>query len=608
MSRPRDEAARVFSPSAPPAVLVMGSPSVDILHFRGRTERSAGGAGLYTALAARRAGARVTMVAPRPDPMPPELVEPVARLDWRGPSVAPDTLPHFEIAHEPGGRTTYLNAVWGSEALLGAQDVPDDLEPGLAYVVPMIESGRQLELARHLKAAGWRVACGTYGGATRRFRDIVLATLDLVDIFFCNEPEAIALFGSIQTAAVPAGRLLFITHGAEGARVVQGGHGTDIDPIAVEELDPTGAGDTFCGTTLAGLAAGLHPVAAARRAAAAAADMVTGVGPERLLEPRAAPEPVDPRVRIDDSRLDAVARALATMPGVTAFDFTGPDYPEAGDPRALDFFFSATLQQFGFWSERHGRYAAPMIAPLGGEERKGSDFLWAAYRRWLDEAAAGLAPEGQAALSAETFDRRLRDDTGTNPLPAGALHPDLARAYGRDMLALGWTPATLVEAVARTDRPLATLLAALDHVGGYKEDPLRKKSALLAAILAQRPERFLAPGPGEYVPPIVDYHCQRTCLRLGIVVIEDRDLLGRVTGRRVVDARDERAIRSVCCEAMAALRDRSGRPMGAVDWFFFQMRRRCPEMREPDCPACPADAVCAHATALFQPVIRTTAY
>lgn len=386
--------------------------------------------------------------------------------------------------------------------------------------------------------------------------------------------------------------------------------------MPVEELDPTGAGDTFCGTTLAGLAEGLHPVLAGRRAALAAADMVTGVGPERLLEPpacgaseyRPGSRAATDRVRIDEERLDAVARALATLPGVHAFDFTGPDYPDPGHPRALDFFFAGTLQQFGFWSERDGHYEAPMVARLGGTERKGSDFLWGAYRRWLDEAPDELTPGGHAALPVETFDDRVADDSGRNPLPAGSLHPRLAVAYGRDMLALGWTPRRLLDTVADADRPLAALLSELDHVAGYKEDPLRKKSALLAAILTQRPERFLVPAPDEDIPPIVDYHCQRTCLRLGVVRVEDAELERRLVERRVVSAPDERAIRTACYDAMAALRDRSGRPMGAVDWFFFRMRRRCPEMREPDCPACPADPVCVHATELFQPVFRTTAY
>ncbi|MDX1395980.1 MAG: carbohydrate kinase family protein [Gemmatimonadota bacterium] len=585
----------------------MGSPSVDLLHFRGRSERSAGGAGLYTALAARRAGAQVTMVAPRPDPVPPELEAPARLLDWRGPAVAPDALPHFEIAHEAGGRTTYLKGIWGSEGHLSAADIPEDVAPGLAYVVPMMEPEKQIEIAAALAGRGWRVACGTYGGATRKHRSTVLEAIDLADIFFCNEGEAIALFGSAETATTSPGKLLFVTRGERGARVVQGAFGTDVPGVGVEELDPTGAGDTFGGTTLAHLARGAHPVVAARHAVAAAAQLVTGVGPEKLLDPGPPPAPpIDGRVRVDPARCVSVAGVIAEAPEARAFDFTGPDFPEVGDPRALDFFFAATLQQFGFWSASDRHYERPMVARLGGRDLKGSDYLWAAYRRWLDEAPGELEPPRQA--SPPVFDDRMRDDDGVNPLPAGVHHPLAAAAYGRDMTALGWTPRSVVAAASATDRPVAALLSALDHVGGYKEDPLRKKSALLAAVLTQRPEKWIVPGPGEDVPPIVDYHCMRSCLRLGLVVVDDEALRRRLAERAFVTRADEAAVRQTCYRAVEEVWRSSGRPMGAVDWFFFQNRSRCPEMTDPDCPACPADPVCAHAKELFQPVIRTTAY
>jgi hypothetical protein len=45
-----------------------------------------------------------------------------------------------------------------------------------------------------------------------------------------------------------------------------------------------------------------------------------------------------------------------------------------------------------------------------------------------------------------------------------------------------------------------------------------------------------------------------------------------------------------------------------VDWFFFNARRRCPEMTEPECAHCAVDPACAHRKALFQPVLRTTFY
>ncbi|MDP7644969.1 MAG: hypothetical protein QGG60_09760, partial [Anaerolineales bacterium] len=54
-------------------VLVIGGASLDRLYFGGRSKRSAGGAGMYTAAAAQRAGARAAMFAPLPQPMPEPL-------------------------------------------------------------------------------------------------------------------------------------------------------------------------------------------------------------------------------------------------------------------------------------------------------------------------------------------------------------------------------------------------------------------------------------------------------------------------------------------------------------------------------------------------------
>jgi hypothetical protein len=176
------------------------------------------------------------------------------------------------------------------------------------------------------------------------------------------------------------------------------------------------------------------------------------------------------------------------------------------------------------------------------------------------------------------------------------------------MIALGWTPASIVAAArSESHAPIAELLRHLDHVGGYKEDPLRKKSALLAAILSQRPEGWLDPGTDD-IPPIVDYHCMRSCLRIGLVAVDDEALRGRLERRLVVDPVDEATVRQCCYEAVSLVHRASRRPMGAVDWFFFQNRRRCPEMTEPNCAVCPVDPVCAKKKDLFQPVLRTTAY
>ncbi len=597
--------------SKSPSIFIIGGASLDTLHFRGQTVHSAGGAGLYTALAACRAGARVTMFAPRPRPMLIELKPAAERLNWIGPVVLPDQVPRFEIAHYGDGRAELVNAWWGAEALLTVENLPSSLPADIyvAYCGPLADPARQLEFVEHFNALGYRTACGTYGRATANFTDIVRQTLAVADVFFCNENEARLLFGSVEAAHTAPGKLLFVTQNANGAWVIQGAHHTHVAGVAVDELDPTGAGDTFCGTVLASLALGLHPVMAVRRAMAPAAEMVTDIGPAALLRPPPIPAPPgDSRVQLDEVQVERIAALIGQLPEAAAFDFVGETLPPVGHPAALDYFFAGVLQQFGFWTVAGGRYRQPMIEPIAGQPRKGSDYLWMVYRRWLDDAASELAVGGQAQLTLDQFAARCRADHGDNPLPAFELHLQQARSYGHDMQALGCAPAQIVARANASTTPLRALLAQLDHVGGYKEDPLRKKSALLAIILQQRPEQFLRLEPSERVPPIIDYHLQRSCLRTGLVRVRDAALREKLLARQVLTPAEEWAVRLPCYLAIEQVQRASGKPMGAVDWFFFQARRRCPEMTEPQCASCAIDSLCAHDKLLFQPVLRTTFY
>ena len=600
------------------SILVIGSASLDVLHFSGQTASSAGGAGMYTAAAAHRLGASATMFAPCPSPVPAPLQPVVERIQWIGPVVAPDELPRFEIEHQPGGATRLLNAFWGAEARLSPDDLPDNLSLyGLIHIAAIKTARRQLDFLRACRQRGaTRISAGTYGRVVEDERENVRALFEQADIFFMNESEARGLFGSIQAAKTRPGGLLFVTLGDRGAWVVQGAFGSHVPAPQVDVLDPTGAGDTFCGATLAGLARGDHPVMAARGAVTLAAQMITQIGPAALWQDGLPPEePRDPRVVLGEDRIAQVARLVATLPQVQPFDFLGDEFPPVGHPAALDYFFSATLQQFGFWETLAGKYHRPLLAPLEGVVRKGSDYLWRAWLRPLAGPAWGgaddpefCAPDRQAALTREALSEIFRSDDGTTPMPALDLHLDQARSYGQDMQAQALSPQDIVARANGSAAPLRFFLQCLDHIGGYKEDPLRKKSALLALILSQRPERFLQPAAGEALPPIIDYHLMRSCLRVGLVQVLDPDLGRALIERRLVQPGDEWAVRSAAHEAVQRVVSASGKSMGAVDWFFFNARRRCPEMSEPECFRCPVDPVCAHRKELFQPVLRTTYY
>jgi hypothetical protein len=99
-------------------LLVIGSASSEVLHLEDRTVNSVGGAGMYTAMAARRCGAQVALFGPRPDPCP-ENFKPVARhlTKWLGPVVSPEVLPQFEISYR-GEKTEYIRSSLDAEKTL----------------------------------------------------------------------------------------------------------------------------------------------------------------------------------------------------------------------------------------------------------------------------------------------------------------------------------------------------------------------------------------------------------------------------------------------------------------------------------------------------------
>jgi sugar/nucleoside kinase (ribokinase family) len=272
-------------------VFVIGTASLDVLHFAGQTARAAGGAGLYTAIAAARAGARAGLLAPKPTPMP-ELLLPVAkRLHWIGPLIAPAELPRLEIEHHGGGRATLVDASWGAEAQLTPDYLPPEIcEAAFIHIAALSTAQRQLDFLHEIKrrrAVASRqqpfISVGTYARLVYGDTDRVRQLLAEADLFFMNDNEARGLFGSVDQARTRPGARLFVTLGELGALVIEGERVTPIPGRLVDELDPTGAGDTFCGATLAGLAHGDTPVQAARQAVALAAQTVAAVGPEALL-------------------------------------------------------------------------------------------------------------------------------------------------------------------------------------------------------------------------------------------------------------------------------------------------------------------------------------
>lgn len=593
-------------------LLVIGGASFDVLHLEDQTVDSVGGAGMYTAMAARRCGVQVSLFGPRPDP-PPESLKPVVRhlTEWLGPDIHPDQMLEFEISYR-GGKTEYLKASVDAEKALSTIMLPADLSKyDLVHVTPLGDATKQLSFIQACRKRGAKqISAGTWPRGVVEKPRAVRAVIQDSDYFFMNDVEVKSLFGSLESAKTEPGKVLFITLGSQGACVIQGDTSTLIPAISATVLDPTGAGDTFCGGTLAYLLQNEHPIMAARHAAALAAEMIAYIGPTALLLDDPPPKALlDTRVQVNDKRGTQAAKTIADLPEATPFQFVSPEVPPVGDPLALDYFFAFTLHQFSFWTVKNNRYHQPLIAMIGGVELKGSDYLWSAFTRRLKIDTSFHTPERQADLSREELLKVFRADNGDDPMPALDLHLEQSRSYGRDLLALQFTPQAVLDKALASTQPLKTFLDLLDQIGGYKEDPLRKKSALLAMILNQRPENFLPLRDDEHITPVIDYHAQRSCLRAGLIDVIDEELNHKLTNRQIVSPDEEWAVRYAAYHAYERVSALSGKSMGAVDWFFFSnARKHCFEMSEPECQSCQVDPVCAHRKELFQPVMRTTYY
>ena len=119
-------------------------------------------------------------------------------------------------------------------------------------------------------------------GAARRALEEVVAqstclmpsTGDLAHLFPDLAEEA-----AIERLAGSGAAIVAIKRGGAGATVLGGGERHDLAGHAVEEIDPTGAGDCFCGTFVALLTQGASLAEAGRRANAAGAIAVTRRGP-----------------------------------------------------------------------------------------------------------------------------------------------------------------------------------------------------------------------------------------------------------------------------------------------------------------------------------------
>lgn len=179
-----------------------------------------------------------------------------------------DTKGENQIVIYPGAnRAQDLNVI--TNAIASAQ-------PG-EWLMLQNETSHQVDVAKKARALGLNVAYSAAPFEVQAVKDI-LPYLSLL-IMNAVEAEQLSNAMALSVSGLPVSNVL-VTKGSKGADWIDTklGETVSIKAFQVDPVDTTGAGDTFVGYTIAGLAQGLSPSEALRRASAAAAIKVMRKG------------------------------------------------------------------------------------------------------------------------------------------------------------------------------------------------------------------------------------------------------------------------------------------------------------------------------------------
>jgi ribokinase len=218
-----------------------------------------GGNAIFAALGGRLWSTRVGLTARIGPDFPGGHVEALADAGIQlalSPVDAPSI--HNWALYETAERRRFINWLGSGshldQSVLPAEVPADARSARVCHVAPMpLEV--QSKLVRHLSGHGTLVSLDPHDEYIQGAEATLFDLLGLVDLFLPSRMEAALLFGrdapeeAARAFAARGPRAVVIKLGAEGSLIC--GHGQDVPRyvpvVPVDAIDPTGAGDAFCG-------------------------------------------------------------------------------------------------------------------------------------------------------------------------------------------------------------------------------------------------------------------------------------------------------------------------------------------------------------------------
>lgn len=289
--------------SAVARIVVVGSVNLDLvarvprLPEPGETlaahelRRVPGGKGANQALAARRLGADVALVAAvGEDDAATEALDLLAAdgVDLTRVRRVPDAPTGIALITVDDAGDNTIVVVPGANARLAV--TPADVA-GADAVLCQLEVPAQTVAAAAASAPPDALFCLN----TAPPGPVPAAVLDRADLVVANRAEHAEMDG------LDRARLVAVTDGAAGAVLLEAGHEVArAAPPTVTAVDGTGAGDAFTAALVVGLLGGLDPAAALRRACVAGAAAASRPGAQPALPRPADLDALDPTAHPDE--------------------------------------------------------------------------------------------------------------------------------------------------------------------------------------------------------------------------------------------------------------------------------------------------------------------
>lgn len=283
-------------PRARGRIIVAGNLSIDDTVTAAGTRAAApGGDALYSALGVRVWGLPVGIVSRVGEDYPDEYLRKMedAGIAIDGIVSQPGPTIHFRIAYRTADDRTFEH--------LTSVDRLDILSPGGQEVVTLGDApwvhiaampiAQQVSIVEACRRMGVEYSLDPHEEYVAPYRAELRALLN-AGTFLPSELEADLLFPDFATVSDPRARAqrvaaactrcgattAAIKLGALGSYVVSRGRGWNVPAVPVASVDPTGAGDAYCGGFIAGMVATGLPLAAAACGTLSAAYIIQGFG------------------------------------------------------------------------------------------------------------------------------------------------------------------------------------------------------------------------------------------------------------------------------------------------------------------------------------------